>query len=215
MITVEPANVPLTRIQEAKVVFVYRGLSPQQYHELNRKGFFEPISPLRDTSELVVLFQRERPLEHVLGREGRRFVSFSFQPDTAIYYATHGGQRDGYLAEVRLPQFQSATSYSSNKPVVYVGQDGTEWIDPRHLIIVEQFLEWNTMKSRTRVDDEILLAKGQVVRFQIREVQKSENPQDFAPWSTWGEKLILYQHIKRVGCSDRICLFSKPALHCM
>lgn len=184
MIQITPA-VQLTEWSDS----AFRGISSQQYDELGRRKCFEPREPLCTPAEVIALFARNIPVEHVLSIKTKHFVSCTFQERIAIYYATNGGKQDGYLVKIKLPSIRVVQQ--AGVLVVYEGSDGTQWIDPRYLI-APNFFGWQKMQARARVDDEILLSGGRVLKVNIRPVRKEEWDDSFLPWAELGEHLQIF-----------------------
>ena len=195
MISLEPE----TQITDVRPgIFIYRGFSSKDEFARAQSSGFSPEKPLESTAEAIALFQRDMPVEHIMERKKRVFVSFSFQLEVAIYYATtnkRGEKHDGYVAKARLPEHLKQVSvgrfpcaYSGNNAT---GNNPTEWIDPRHFVPekADNLRQREEMLSRARCDDEFLLAKGRVFPICVKPVKASECDSVFLPWSKWGEKI--------------------------
>ena len=84
MISLEPETL-ITDVRPG--IFIYRGFSSKDEFSRAQSSGFSPEKPLKSTAEAIALFQRDMPVEHIMERKKRVFVSFSFQLEVAIYYA--------------------------------------------------------------------------------------------------------------------------------
>lgn len=169
----------------------YRGINQSQFTEMQTARALSPRMPLRDTAEMITLFTPSRPISHVLAKKREHFVSFSLQIGTAIWYATSGGTSDGYLVKVALPADVDAVVEGGEAPAAYAGHDGTQWIDPRHIVFGAHLVEWSRFRSRAVVDQEVLLAGGRLAPIEVLRVTKAQCDHRFAPWAETGEKVTL------------------------
>lgn len=186
MVIIEPAD-KLLSFRDATTV--YRGINDRQLQQLQWCRGFSPEVPLGTTAEWITLLQSQGPMAHVLDWKRRHFVSFSLRVGTAVWYATHGGNSDGYLCSVQLPASVRAVIEAGSEPVAYAGCDGTEWVDPRHVFVGAASCEWSRFHARAVRDQEILLAAGVASAGQIVPVDRSQCDPRFAPWAETGEKI--------------------------
>ena len=177
--------IPTSSVESAE--FVFRGLSPAEAKAVAHGSLMSPLSPVDTPGDwLGILGGAKEADDHVLGNDRTRFLSFSFQPRVAAFYALseHGSpycRQGGWVAIVRLPE-----PLRSLDNRVFLAMDGSSsWIDPRSLLRAR-------MRNRARVDDEFLLARGaltaRVVRMTRGQLTVASKDRLFWPIQYWGEQ---------------------------
>lgn len=177
---------------------IYRGFSSVSEYERAQRTGFVPLEPLDANADFFAVLEQDAPVDHVMERKRQHFVSFSLTPRAACCYATSrlkGGKvihycNAGWIAEVVLPSFTGVSrAYVGGECSQYDGGDESIWIDPRFHLAGDNWLSWQTMRDRARVDDEILLARGVARVTRIMRVEPSQCDRSFVPWAQSGEKI--------------------------
>lgn len=168
--------------------YAYRGVSSEEREQIVRLGYVAPECPLPKCAEAITLLTAALPRGHVLERKRQHMKSLSLQRGTAVWYATSGGLKDGWVARVRLPETIHGLVDGGTAPASFVADDRSEWIDPRHLYVDAHLLEWETMRARALVDQEILLVVGAASLVDLQPVKSSDARPEFTPWQYAGER---------------------------
>jgi hypothetical protein len=172
-------------------VLVYRGFSSTAEYNAVMAGGIRPRRELLIDRPWAALYVGPDTLAHVLEFKREHFVSFSFQQQTAEYYATTRYTSSGWIATLRLPDVAGAQKVASADFSVWFGVDGTFWVDPRHASIptasLGSGLEWFRMRARADVDDEFLLAGGAIRPRQVERIEPGDCDRSFVSWADSGE----------------------------
>lgn len=162
---------------------LYRGLSKSETGTFERTGRVElvPKHPAGlDVAQYLRTVARDA-IDHVVGLR-ERFLSLSLCLETAVWYATSGGMKDGIVAAMDAPQHVTALKMGSHLPAVWVGDPGPGFIDPRHVTSLVDFRAWIETRSRSQTDHEILLANGRIFPAEVVRVSASRCRADVTPW---------------------------------
>lgn len=174
---------------------LYRGMSDKT----EDMAAIWPMNPLQvnldSPSETVnLIFKNIKPQMHILEIEKRRghFVSFSLQKKVSCYYATSDTTGDykksGYIATVKFPAIKHPITFVGSEPYIFECYDGTVWLDMRHLPT-----QWLKAVSRTLVDHELLLLRGNVYISKLTPVTPAKCDKSFLPWAKTGERIAIKQ----------------------
>jgi hypothetical protein len=185
-------DVPLTPVTSG--VVLYRGLADGE-----DPGRLHPWRELDVGDRLLDEFQRALRAPGLAARHVRNVVegaranalSFSLQRYVSECYATSRPNapysKKGRLAALRMPRFRVQQSIGGGEAVLYYCEDGTVWLDPRHVFAgytpgafcVACFAD---TRNRSRVDDELLLISGGVAARWIPVTPATVTTKQFTPW---------------------------------
>lgn len=174
---------------------LYRGISVK-IKSMTPIGPANPLPiHLNSPSEIVgLIFNAQKPQLHILKEieKDGHFLSFSLQRKVACYYATSDTSGDyvkpGYITTVRFPEIKEGFTFGGSEPYIFECYDGTVWLDMRHLPA-----QWYKAASRTIVDHELLLLRGNVLASKPIPVTPADCDKRFLPWAKNGERIIIKQ----------------------